>query len=353
MTQALCTGGFFHALNHGRVKLHGIKARQHAPPALHAFFGCHLLGKRPQLSLCCLQHGAVGIAQINREQGFVGDHVDQIRRQRDGADRCNLVAAITTRQFACESCHARCHIAGIVAHMHGRGACVVGHTMQREFGPGNSLHTFDDPDLQALAIQHRTLFNVQFNKTVDPVVAHCCSTGVTDAAQLIAHGGTVNTLCGQGCGEWQITLKHQTTHHVGGESRALLICEKRHRNRSLGSHFGVAQSGDHLQSGKHPVVAVIESAGAHRVDVRAGHHGSCVFEPRVQRDHIANGIHRDGHAQLPHACHGPVAALLVSIGKRQAADTPTRQSANGTKFLQRCQQTRTVNDGLTHASALA
>ena len=76
---------------------------------------------------------------------------------------------------------------------------------------------------------------------------------------------------------------------------------------------------EHLEAGEHAEVAVEATAGAHRVDVRAGHHRR---ERRVRAgtggDDVADRVDRHVEAEVAHPGDDEVAARAVGVGERQA-----------------------------------
>ena len=72
-----------------------------------------------------------------------------------------------------------------------------------------------------------------------------------------------------------------------------------------------------LEAGQHAVIAVVAAAGAHRVDVAAGHDRGQVLAAGAQADHVADGVDADVEPQRLHPADDQVAADLVLVGERQ------------------------------------
>ena len=116
------------------------------------------------------------------------------------------------------------------------------------------------------------------------------------------------------------TCKNQRAQHVRGEAGTLLVGEEAHRQWMLGAHAGLAQRLQHLQPRQHAVVAVVASAGAHRVGVRARHHRRRIGPPAgLHAEDVADGVDGDRQTELAHPAHDQIAPLAVGVGQGQAA----------------------------------
>ena len=324
---------------------------------LHTAVGGDLPRKRQHLGLRLLQLGAVGIAQIHGHHGLCGNHIDQIGFELQRTDGAQLTPTIARHQFGNEGGGAHGTYARVVAQGHGGGTGVVAGAVEAELHPANALHAFDHADLLALLLQHRALFDMQLDKAVHLRRTHGCSTGVANALQLGPYGGAVvHSLHRQRFIQRHAAHHHQAAHHVGLKARAFFVGKERYLDGPARAHTGFNQRGHHFQPRHHAIVAVIQAAGAHGVDMAAGHHRRQVFGAGIGGDHIANGIGLHRHAQLPHLRHRPVAPGFVGITQGQAIGTTAFECTKLAQLFQALQQPCAVDAQcfqITHATPLA
>ena len=107
--------------------------------------------------------------------------------------------------------------------------------------------------------------------------------GIADAAQLVADRNAVLVGGGIGLVQPEPAGVDQAAHHVGLEARALLVGEEGDGDRPARRDLGLVQRAHDFEAGQHAVIAVVAAAGAHRVDVAAGHDRREVLARRRER----------------------------------------------------------------------
>ena len=161
---------------------------------------------------------------------------------------------------------------------------------------------------------------------------------IADAAQLIAHRAAVLVGGGIGLVQPQPAGIDQAAQHVGLEARALLVGEERHGDRPARRDLGFVQRPHDLEAGQHAVIAIVTAAGAHRVDVAAGHDRRQVLRSGAQADHVADGVDADVEPERLHPAHDQIAADPVFVGERQPGAATTLDGTDPSQFIQRAQQ---------------
>ena len=102
--------------------------------------------------------------------------------------------------------------------------------------------------------------------------------------------------------------------------------------------LGLVQRAHDFQPGQHAVIAVIAAAGAHRVDVAAGHHRREVLGAGANADHVADGIDAHVEARRLHPADHKVAAGLVLVGEGQPRAAAAVDGADLGQFVERAEQ---------------
>ncbi len=172
-------------------------------------------------------------------------------------------------------------------------------------------------------------------------------TEIADAPQLIADRDAVLVGGGIGLVEADATGVDQAAHHVGLEACALLVGEEGDGNRPSCDDLRFVERAHDFKARQHAVVAVVAAAGAHRVDVAAGHDWRQIFLAGAQAHHVADGVDPDIEARRLHPAHDQIAPCLVLVGERQPRATAALDGADPTQLLQRTQQALVV-DSQTH-----
>ena len=109
----------------------------------------------------------------------------------------------------------------------------------------------------------------------------------------------------------------------GANRETFLVREERHLERPRRRDAVLFQHLHHLETGEDTQVAVEAATGADRVDVRAGHHGCQVrIASGAGRDHVADGIDLDLHAQITHPADHEVTPGAVLVGQGEAGVAP-------------------------------
>ena len=122
-------------------------------------------------------------------------------------------------------------------------------------------------DGDALAVEHRPLLGVQFDKSMGTVQRQCRLTQVADACQFIAQPLAVGAHGSIGGIERQAACVHQRTEHVRLKAGTLLVGEHGHHQRAPRGDTGLVERSHHLQRAEHAEVAIKAPASAYRVDV--------------------------------------------------------------------------------------
>ena len=230
-----------------------------------------------------------------------------------------------------------------MAQAHRRGSGVVGNTPELEFGPRYPLHAFHRAYRDSFDVEHRALLDVQLDVAVHLHRAGSRCAAITDALQVFPHAGPVDTLDFERVRQRQIALKHEAAHHVRRKARPFFIGEKRHRDGLARARARTFQRAHHFEPRQHAVVAVVESAGAHGVDMGARHDRRHILLAGVDPDDVADAVDAHPHPQRLHLRHDPVAPGLVLVRERQPANPAALEGADPAQFLQRGKQTPAVD----------
>ena len=237
-----------------------------------------------------LQDRLVGVAQIDGETGPIGDDVDQVGPEVDGADGRDLIATQIAGQGPHEVDRRAGQVAGIMAQPHGCRSGVVRDACNGELDPGDTLNRFDGAQGNALLLQYGPLFDMQLHERFDFGLPDRGLAPVTDALQRRIDARAVDSFGGERFFQCQAADIHQTAHHVGGEARAFFIGEDGNSQRMLGLNTGFVQAGNNLQPRKHTQVAVIAASRANRIDMRSGHHRWTRDPTGTQTKDVADGV---------------------------------------------------------------
>ena len=87
---------------------------------------------------------------------------------------------------------------------------------------------------------------------------------------------------------------------------------------------------DDLETSEHSVVAVVETAGTDRVDVRAGHHWRA-FSNAPGADDIADDVDCHFHVEVAHPSNDEVAPVTIGIREGKTIAATTRKCTNLSK----------------------
>jgi hypothetical protein len=213
--------------------------------------------------------------------------------------------------------------AGVAPQAHRRGARVVRLADDSHLLPRDALQVLHHADRHPLGVEHRALLDVQLDERLRPVDTRRRLARVADSRELVAEPRAVDRHRVERLGQRQAAGIDQRAQHVGREARALLVGEEPDHQRPARPDRRGLQRRDRLQPGEHPVVAVVAPTGAHRVDVRPGHHGGQRFAPGVQPEHVADRVDGDRETELAHPADDEIAAAAVVVGEREPAATAT------------------------------
>jgi hypothetical protein len=197
---------------------------------------------------------------------------------------------------------------------------VVRLSVDGDLAPADALHTGHGPDGDTLLLEHGTLLDVQFDERAGRGGGARGGTRVADAQELVADPRPVDADGAEHLLDAEPADERERTHHVGGEPGALLVGEERHCERARRCPAALLDGLDDLEAREHAEVAVVLPAGSHGVDVRSGHdRGACPGVPGA--DDVADRIHRDVEAQVPHPGDHQVATVAIGVGERKARTT--------------------------------
>ena len=129
------------------------------------------------------------------------------------------------------------------------------------------LQLVDGADRDALRIEDRTLFDMQFDEGVRRHESRSCLAAIADAGEFGAERRTIDRRGGIGVVERKPAGMDEAPEHVRLEARAFFVREEGHGERARRREAGIAQGFDHLEPGEDAVIAVIAAAGPHRVDM--------------------------------------------------------------------------------------
>jgi hypothetical protein len=215
------------------------------------------------------------------------------------------------------------------------------------------LQVFDRADGKAFDVEHRALLDVQLDEGVRIDGAGNGVAAIADARKLIAQHRAVDGLHRQRIVQPHAAGIDERAQHVGREARTLLIGEHRDGERAARRDAGIVEALNDLEAGEHAVIAVVAAAGAHRVDMRAGHDRRHILLALAQGDDVADLVDPHVEAEFAHPGHDEVAALLVVVGQRQAAAAAALDGADLRQPVQPVHQARVVDVQIarTHAAA--
>ncbi len=245
----------------------------------------------------------------------------------DLAHGAHLVAAEACRQISQEYGQFGRRKCGILAQVHRRGSCMVALAFDRYFLPGDALHARDGADANLVDLQQRPLLDVELHEGVRHHTRTRSGSEVADTFQFIAESGSIDTdhiVCRFGQHTADVDEGPQ---HVGRVPRTLFVREDSHGERTPWFDTTFLAGLDDLESGEHAVVAVVETAGAHGVDVRAGHHRRARTNLPGSND-VSDHVDGDVHVQVPHPRHHEIAAVAVGIGQCETVAAPTWKPAH-------------------------
>jgi len=164
-----------HPFDHRRVEVDGLEPGQRAQLDRDALGLARLVDEGAEALFGRLQGRLVGVAQVDGHRDRLSDHVDEVGERFETPDGRHLVPAHVGRDGADPGRDLRRDHQRIPAQAHRRGPGVCRAAGERQFGPRDPLHPFDDADRDAGVLQDRALFDVQFDERVRERGAGCRS----------------------------------------------------------------------------------------------------------------------------------------------------------------------------------
>ena len=261
-----------------------------------------------------------GIAHVDRERHLPRDRVDDVRADREVADRGDHVAA----ELAGDPPYARHDRGGgderVVADPHGRRARVVLDALDRQARPGDGDDALDDADREAFLLEPRPLLDVELEISAHRTRDAGLGSEVADALELVQEPDPILVARVVGVLERDLACQHAAREHGRLEARALLVGEDHERHRVARPDPVVVQRPDRLEGAEDAELAVVLAAGRYGIHVGAHHHGRERLGARALAEDVPHLVDRDAQAGLAHARDHPVAAALVLVGERQAGE---------------------------------
>src|SRR5690606_7917430 len=149
--------------------------------------------------------------------------------------------------------------------------------------------------------------------------------GITDSAQLLAHGPALGVGATEGIIEVEDPGKDARGDHGRREARALFVGPDHDLDRGIRLMAVVVEGADDLQPGEHGIGAVALAAGRLAVEMAAGpdRRARFVLAGPAGED-VAHRVDGDGAARLPARADEESARLPVQVGEGEPADAALR-----------------------------
>ena len=238
---------------------------------------------------------------------------------------------------------ARRGVERVVAVADRGGAGVVGLAGDGDLVPGDALDLGDRADRVALLLEHRALLDVELDEGGRHLAGAGRGAGVADGLELVAEAGAVDGDDVEGLLHRHAADVDEAAEHVGGEAAALLVGEEGDGDAVLGLDVVVDERLDDLEPGEHAEVAVVDAAGAHGVDVGAGHHRRARATAGAGGHHVADGVDGDVEAEVAHPGDDEVAAVAVGLGEGQPAAAAVARAAHRAELAEPAQEALAVD----------
>lgn len=208
-------------------------------------------------------------------------------------------------------------------------------------------------DRQTFALQHRPLFDMQFEIGMRLEEAGLPVAGIADAGEFLPEHAAIGADSRQHRFGIDAAGVDQRAHHVGGIAYTLLIGERGDRDRARRRKVRCLERLDHLQPGKHAVAAVIDTCIDDGVDMRADEQRCLpgVFRALPDAEYVADQVDGDIEPGLPQPADEEVAALFVGVGGGQPDQPALAITANSTKFSDTAEQALCIDGDHAVASA--
>jgi len=239
--------------------------------------------------------------------------------QLDRADGADLRTAELAREAAHEMRGRRRGIARVAPQSHGRGARVVRLPRYLQLLPGDTLEILDRADGDVLGIEHGALLDVELDEGVRNEGSGLGRSGIADAPELVAEARAIDRTGVERLRKREVARIDERAQHVRLEARAFLVGEDADGERPARDEAGLVQGLQHLERAKHAVIAVVASAGADGIDVRAAHRRRQILAASAQRDDVADGVDAGLQTELSHPAQDEIAAGLVVVCEGEAA----------------------------------
>ncbi len=205
-------------------------------------------------------------------------------------------------------------MSGVAAHRDGCGSRMVGVADNGHPLPGDALQVFHGADLNAFALENRTLFDMQLDVGMWPDDAWLMLSIVADAPQLLTK---FRAICSHSC-ESGVDIEaariDERSHHVGGVAHTFLIGEGGDHDRTRRLEPRCDKRLDDFKARQNAITSVINARVDHGIDVRSEH----------ERCFGGNG------------CGPPDAEYVADTGRRQLPSRPaqsTRRTLSRPSFL--------------------
>ena len=165
-----------------------------------------------------VEHGLLGMAEVDREEHLARDHVARVGPDLDQAHRAHGRRRVRQGDLVDALDHARGTQERVLAQVHGRGAGVGVLAGDGDLVPAHALHALDHADHLALGLEDRALLDVQLEQGAELVAAHRLRAAVADPLQLVAEALALAVLAGIGV---------VGREHAGIDARASMAGAKR------------------------------------------------------------------------------------------------------------------------------
>jgi hypothetical protein len=220
----------------------------------------------------------------------------------------------------------------VLPPVHRGGAGVVGKALEGHLPPFDADDPLDDANLDAVAVEHRPLLDVELEIDLDITKVSPGSVQTirvaTDIANPLTDGlATV-------ADHLEGLLREVSDHRAAADQTALLVRKDHHLQRVTGDYIGFVQDLSTLDGGDDADITIVVAALGDRVDVRAKQDDRQIrFSARLATEDVSPLIHPHLQTGLSHERHDVLPTLEVGFTKSNARDPSLGVGPNTGKLL--------------------
>lgn len=204
--------------------------------------------------------------------------------------------------------------------------------MQRSHDPE---HAFHDADLCPRLHEPRSLFDVEFEASVDVERARFRLAVVADAAEFVADPSAIGVGCLECVLQGKLAGEHAAPEERRVEPGSLLVRPVGDRDGTFGLDSLVVQRPERLQGREHAQLSVVATAVRLRVGMRSDQHRRVVVGARTATEDVSDAVDPNVQPRRFEILDETVPGGLVSICQREPVESVVFSGTDRRVLLER------------------